>query len=106
VCQSKIKKFICFIFAIFLTCIKFFTAEIRYSDDPTVRLVAKFTPSTNNNIILSGGELNDVAFQIVADENSYTGSGFYSLIVSGGWLLFWLVIGVYYLFDLRGKTIR
>lgn len=95
--KAAIKVTIVFVLAVALTLVKFFTVGMRYKDDPTVQLVARFTPSTNNKITVVDEKEFGIAFQILADENSWMGSGLYAFICAGGWLLGWVGLGAYWL---------
>ena len=101
--KSAIKVAIVFVLAVLLTLIKFFTVEMRYKDDPTVQLVARLTPSTNNKITVVDEKEFGIAFRILADENSWIGSGLYAFICAGGWMLGWVGFGAYWLLRLRQK---
>jgi uncharacterized membrane protein YciS (DUF1049 family) len=104
--KAAIKLAIVFMFAVLLTLVKFFTVEIRYKDDPTVQLVASYTPSANNKITVVDDKQYSIAFRILVDENGYIGSALYAFICAGGWLLGWVGGGAYWLLLLLKKQAK
>ncbi len=101
--KTIITSLVIFLFAVLLTAIKFFTVEIRYTDDPTVQLVARSIPSNDNKILIKDEKEDHIAFRILADEGSYLGSGIYAFICTGGWLAGWILLISYFLFKLTKK---
>lgn len=103
------KMTLAFAFFIFLLlAVKFFTAEIILSDDPTTIFVVKLFPSFDNQITMTppvdfDGYLNGYLV-LFSDENGFVGEGVYHFLVKYLWWCFPLIGLLYYAFkSLTGK---
>ncbi len=75
--------------------LKLFSAELHLSDDPTVGVVLRSTPSLVSRVVDKGpGIAPPHTFLMGPDENSYFGQEFYRPVVRWGWIaapLVWLL---------------
>jgi len=106
---------------VLLSIVKFFTAKVGYSGDPTVSLVIKSTPTIGNSFIMKGEEHDKNADNysatwfterkykvITGDESGFTGEVLYDLIIISLWILgFGLLIHlIYWINELRVKMYK
>lgn len=67
--------------------LRFFTATVTYSDDPTHQWVLRSSPGWNNDL----RDLSGPYTVLRSDENGMLGQGWYDAYVSYGWLICALV---------------
>ncbi|MBL8150371.1 MAG: hypothetical protein JNN15_10645 [Blastocatellia bacterium] len=80
--------------------VKLFTVEAHYSDDPTVSLLIRSSPSLDNYLIIKKELPTNIVYVLVSDENDYIGSSLYWLVVSFGWIVSFLALVAFLLYKL------
>ena len=80
---------------IVLLWVKFFTAIITYSDDPTTSLVVRKIPALTNQLQLTSMGVNDYLI-ILSDENELIGESLYYFMTSTLWWLVALIGIIFY----------
>jgi len=103
---------------VLLSIVKFFTAKVGYSGDPTVSLVIKSTPTIGNSFIMKGEEhaknvdsyssswFTERKYKVITgDESGFSGEILYDVLIISWWILgFGLLI--YLIYWINGLRVR